>query len=604
MFADRRIKAATLSIVVNLLMVAIQLYGASISKSQGMRADAFHSFSDIGVSALVLLSILAATRVKKWGKGIEEGVGFVIGLIIMWVAIGILRRPSVPADETTLQNVPVAIVLTWVCILISYFVSRYKLRVGHECDAASLRADGHHSRMDMYSSVAVLIGLVGSWSGLNLDALASVVVGLMILRLALVVLAAATQNALRPDGHIADMVGQFEEKGNWLSLVTTLGERVGVDTEVVTQYIKKSVASIKRRKRTLYLLGVVAVAVWYVCTGFYVIGADELGVLTRFGRLKDDAVQPGLHYRLPPPFSTLYRATPDRVFQLEFGFRTVGERGVSMEPQAYLWESQHMSGLYEKMVDEAILLTGDKNEVDLNFTIEYRLIPEVLPRFYFNTATPELHIRALAQQSIQEIVATMELTDVLTTARNDVEEKISDQLQAVLECLEMGVQITAVRLQDVHPPAQVVKAFRSVAAAREERSTIIHQAEAYRNETLPAARGGAAVLKDDADAYVAEKQLRATGDASHFDALARVHLAKPEAVRFLWYVASLERSLQDARLMLFDKDITRGAGGDQLPEYFLGTEFFKRGADRMPGSAKQQNKAKQLAEEIESDLMN
>ncbi len=602
MFKDRRIKAATISIIVNLVMVAIQFYGAWLSKSQGMRADAFHSFSDIGVSSLVLISILATFKLKKWGKGIEDGIAVFIGIIIGWVGISVLRSSGTVADAAPLQNVPTAIVLTWICILIAYFVSRYKLRVGEECDAASLRADGHHSRMDMYSSIAVMIGLLGNWSGLNLDAVASVIVGLMILRLSLVVLAAAAQNALRPDGHIADAVGQLEGNGNWVALFATVLGRIGMDPEVVQQSVQRAVAFLKGKKRMACAALIVLLPAWYAASGLYVIGADELGVLTRFGRLQDAAVQPGLHYRLPAPFSTLHRAKPGRVFQLEFGFRTVGTRGVSTEPQAYLWENRHLSGLYEKKLEESILLTGDKNEVDLNFTIEYRLMPEALARYYFNTAAPETIIRALAQQNIQNIAGTMELTDVLTTGRTQVEKQIIAALQPMLDMLEVGVEITAARLQDVHPPAKVVSAFRSVAAAREERATIIHQAEAYRNETLPDARGGAFVLQDDAAAYVAEKRLQAKGEASQFTALAAVHLAHPEAVKFLWYVATLEKSLQDSRIVLFDKEITQGEGGRQIPDYFLGTEFFKRGVDRAAGGNEQKSRAKRLADEIKMDL--
>ena len=602
MFKDKRIKAATISILVNLLLVAIQFYGAWISKSQGMRADAFHSFSDIGVSSLVLLSILAAFRFKKWGKGIEDSIAVFIGILIGWVGISVLRSPTSITADAPLQNLPTAIILTWICILISYLVSRYKLRVGTECDTASLRADGHHSRMDMYSSIAVLIGLVGNWSGMNLDSVASVIVGLMILRLALVVLAATLQNALKPDGHIADIVGQFETEGNWISFVAVLGSYVGINAEDMQHYVQTKLALFKRRKRLFYTAVAVVALTWYVASGIYVIGADELGVLTQFGRLQDDAIAPGIHYRLPTPFSTLYRATPERVFQLELGFRTIGQRGVSTEPQVYLWEMQHLSGLYEKNLEESILLTGDKNEVDINYTIEYRLMPDALARYYFSAASPEPTIRALAQQCIQKITATMELTDVLTTARPKMEAQLMTALQSMLDTLDIGVQITAARLRDVHPPTQVVKAFRAVAAAREERSTIIHKAEAYKNETLPAARGGAAVLKDDADAYVDEKRLQAKGESSRFSALAARHQAQPEAVRFLWYVSSLEKSLQDSRIMLFDEAITRGQDGGQLPDYFLGTEFFKRGADRAPVSTRQRSQARQIADELKSEL--
>ena len=162
--------------------------------------------------------------------------------------------------------------------------------------------------------------------------------------------------------------------------------------------------------------------------------------------------------------------------------------------------------------------------------LEHRLTPDAPSRFYFKAGDPEAIIRALAQQGLQQVAGIMELTAVLTTARSEIEQQLIAALQPKLDDLELGVRITAIRLQDVHPPTPVVPAFRAVAAAREDKATIIHKAEAYQNETLPQARGYAALLKDDAEAYVDEKRLHAQGDAAYFATLAAAHLHQPEAV--------------------------------------------------------------------------
>ena len=204
MLKDKRIQAALVSVAVNIVLVGIKLWGASISQSRGLHADALHSLSDVGVSSLVFLSVFTARKTRKWGKAVEEGVAFTIGVIIIGVAVSVLLRPNYAVVSEGLTQLPLAIGLTWVCVLITYFVSQYKLRVGRECDAANLRADGYHSRMDMYSSVAVLVGLLGAWSGLNLDSVASLVVGLLILRIGLVVLAASLQSAVGGDVPVAE----------------------------------------------------------------------------------------------------------------------------------------------------------------------------------------------------------------------------------------------------------------------------------------------------------------------------------------------------------------------------------------------------------------
>lgn len=451
MLKDRRIQAALVSIGVNIVLATIKFWGAAISQSQGLRADALHSLSDVGVSSLVFLSVFTARKSRKWGKAAEEAVAFSIGVIIVGVAVSVLLSPNYTFGGEGLTQLPLVIGLTWVCILLSYFVSKYKLRVGRECDAANLRADGQHSRMDMYSSVAVLIGLVGAWSGLNLDGIASLVVGLLILRIGLVVLAATLQSAVRGDVAVAEAVDRFEHVRQWGALLSGLFARLGLAPELPEQYLARVRGIVARRKRMLGVLALAALALGYAATGLYVVGPDELGVLTQFGKLKADAVPPGLHYRVPPPFSTVYLAKPDRVYQLEFGFRTVGRRGVTPEPKAYLWESRHMSGIYEKRLEEAIMLTGDKNEVDLNLTLEYRLLPAELPRFFFQAGDPDGIVRALTQRSIQQVVGRMELASVLTTDRNEIEAELREAIQPRLDELGLGVRITGVRLQDVHP---------------------------------------------------------------------------------------------------------------------------------------------------------
>lgn len=602
MFTDRKIKAAAISIAVDMILVEIKLFGVAVSHSRSLHADALHSFSDICVSSLVMLSVLGAQRFHKWSRVFEEGAAFLIGLIITWVAVGVLRASNELVADGALKNLPLVIVLTWACILITYFASQYKLRVGRECNAVNLQADGRHTRMDMYSSVVVLLGLVGSWSGFRLDGVASVVVGILILRLGLLVLMAAVQNLLKPGIPIFEAVGQFELAKIGALFFTAVCNWMGIN---LTHWARRANALgfyVKNHKGGLAALILSLMSLHYIASGLYIIGPDERGVVTEFGKLKTEADFPGLHYRFPPPFSRLYRAKPEQIYQVELGFRTVGQRGVASEPDVYLWESQHAAGLFEKRIDEAIMLTGDKNEVDLNFVIEYRLSEKSLSHYLFSAADPALIIRTLAQECIRGVAGGMELTEVLTTSRHDVEERVVANLQPVLDSMQLGVCLVAARLQDVHPPAQVVPAFRAVAAAREERATIIHKAEAYKNETLPNARGGAVILHDDAAAYVDEKRLNALGETAYFNKLASSHQSNPEAVCFLQHALTLEKVLPGLRIFLFDKKILEGPEAERLPAYFLGAEFFKGIPGKTSLRKAERNETSSILNQLESSM--
>ena len=173
-------RTALISIGINAGLVALKLALASLSGSLALVADAWHSGSDVAASGLVW----AGARITRRGNRanlaiIENIIGIAIALLIFWAAFGIFRRISVVAAEG-IRNLPIAIIGTLLAALVSYYAAQYKLYVGHETGSVSLIADGYHSRMDMLTSVAVVIGLMGHAIGIELDRIAAVVVTVFI----------------------------------------------------------------------------------------------------------------------------------------------------------------------------------------------------------------------------------------------------------------------------------------------------------------------------------------------------------------------------------------------------------------------------------------
>lgn len=573
--SDRRLKVAYISIGCNLALVVIKLFGASLSNSVAMKADAIHSMSDIFVSALVLLGILLSKEHPRWLKTVENSVALLISSLIMGAAVALLVK-TLQYRDYTLERVPLVIGFVWVCILISYAVARYKIRVGRETDSPSLEADGYHSMMDMYSSVAVLIGLVGSLVGLRLDALASVVVVLLIFKVGLEVMVGSIQGLGKSE------VFTFETTAFLRS--TSFGAKVSTFFEELSarlpggghDLISDAAQTIWRRRRTVAWAAAVSALIAYGVSGFYRIQPDEVGVVLLCGKLTEDKAPPGLHYRLPSPIAKLHRVKPNMVRQLEFGFRTIAARGEVSEPDAYLWESRHRSGIYEKVEPEAIMLTGDKNEVDLNLAIEYRVSPDAAAAFLFNLADSESVVRAATESCTRAVAGTMYLNDALTTARQPIERRIKTDLQRLLDAYDTGVQITALCLQDVHPPVAVVPSFRQVASARENKVTKINQALAYQMETVPKARGLGKYILADADAHRTEKKLNAEGDALYFNAMVEAYSDAPEAVAFVKYMDSLEEVLPPLRKVILSREVSADPTKNLLGKFFLAGEFLKK----------------------------
>ncbi|HEO71789.1 MAG TPA: FtsH protease activity modulator HflK [Candidatus Hydrogenedentes bacterium] len=609
MFKDRRIRAAWISIACNFALVVLKLIGARLSLSAAMKADALHSSSDILVSGLVLLSIwitLRHVRVASQPQAREEDAGegdaeedeedsapeppindnataenltaLLVSLLLIGTALGFLVS-ALTGYAYPLERIPAAMGIVWVCILISYFLGRYKIRVGREEGSISLEADGHHSRMDMYSSIVVFVGLLGDLVGYRqLDTIASGIVSLLVLKTGAEILYSSVRGlatsevfSYQPlmglrDSAVGRRVAPIYDR--WFSThVALLIERQG-----------RLLGAALRHRRRIAVLALVVVLATYVGSGFYRIQPDEVGVVLRTGKLVEDDAQPGLHYRWPSPISKLHRVKPGTVRQLEFGYRTIGKPGEVSEPSAYLWESMHREGIYEKVEPVAIMLTGDVNEIDLNLVVEYCLADGRAAGFLFGHANLEALVRCATENAVRHTVGHRALSDVLTTARPEIEAEIFTRLQGVLdEEYDACVRVMAVHLQDVHPPVDVVPAFRRVATAREDRATSINEAQGYRNWTIPRSHGFAAQIESDAEAYTAEQELEAEGDVVYFNQLYGAYHRAPEVIAFTMYMDCLEEALPSLRKVVLSKEIGAGKGGEPLHRYFMMGEFVKKG---------------------------
>jgi HflK protein len=409
----------------------------------------------------------------------------------------------------------------------------------------------------------------------NFDAMASIVVSILVFKIGLEVTIAALQGLAKEQTLTfegAAVIGSVPVPARWVAYVreaqpTVLG--------VAVRHTRRLRDTLSRRRKTAAAAVLVLVVGGYAASGVYLVAPDEIGVVLRCGKLFRSDVPPGLHYRLPSPITALYRVKPQAVRQLEFGFRTVAQRGEVNEPSAYLWESSHRRGIYEKVLPEAIMLTGDKNEVDLNLSIEYRVADHAAPSFLFQLARPEHTVRAFAESCVRRVVGSMVLTDVLTIERQVIEARVRDSLQDLLDVYGAGVEITAVYLQDVHPPVEVVPAFRRVATAREDRATAINRAIAHEKATIPKSRGLANYIRADAQAYLAEKKLEAEGEAGYFSSMSGAFQDQPRGAAYVMYIRSLEEALSPVRKVILSEEAAAGITENPLETYFLAGEFLK-----------------------------
>jgi len=234
----------------------------------------------------------------------------------------------------------------------------------------------------------------------------------------------------------------------------------------------------------------------YAASGIYAVRPEQTGVVKRFGHIVAVDVAPGIHYRLPWPIETVDRVTTREVRTLRQEF---------------------LNGDIVAMRDyESMLLTGDENLAALTLLVNYTISD---PGLFLSTAPdPEAVLRRLAAAECVTRFAGIGIDDILTNARNRLQQAIMGALQKRSEELGLGISIVSAQISEIKPPDSVESAFKEVASAREDKQRLVQEATGDRNRRLPEARAEAERSLRDAEAEAQERIERAHGDANGFTA--------------------------------------------------------------------------------------
>lgn len=284
------------------------------------------------------------------------------------------------------------------------------------------------------------------------------------------------------------------------------------------------------------LLGLIAI---WGGSAFYRVQPDEQGVVLRFGEFVY-WTPPGLHWHLPWPIERVEKPTVTRINRTEIGYRSVaGGRDQGMRDVPV----------------ESLMLTGDENIIDIDVAVFWRI--NNAANFLFNARNPELLVRFVAESSMREVIGRTPIQPALTEARARIEADVLRQTQQTLDRYKAGVEITQVQLQKVDPPAAVIESFRDVQRANTDAERMRNEAETYRNDIVPRARGEAARIVTEAQGAKQAAIAQATGQAQRFDSvLAAYQLAKDVTVKRM-YLDTMQELLGNTQSIIVD-DKLRG----------------------------------------------
>ena len=276
-----------------------------------------------------------------------------------------------------------------------------------------------------------------------------------------------------------------------------------------------------------------ALALW-LFTGVYMVGPDEVGVVRTFGEYTRVA-QSGLNYHFPYPIEQVNTPAVTEVKRIEIGFRTL------------------RNGQYRTVEKESLMLTGDENIVDAEMIVQYKIKDPVA--YLFKIVEPELTVREAAEASLRTVVGRNKIDETLTTGKFQIQEGTKTQLQLILDKYESGIHVVAVQLQDVSPPKEVIGAFKDVASAKEDKNRMINQAEGYRNDIIPKARGEAEAMIRDAEGFRESRIKRSEGDAAKFTTILKEYRKAKNITQKRLYLETVERVLPGIeKIIVPDKD--------------------------------------------------
>ncbi|MGF1605054.1 MAG: FtsH protease activity modulator HflK [Rhodothalassiaceae bacterium] len=285
--------------------------------------------------------------------------------------------------------------------------------------------------------------------------------------------------------------------------------------------------------RGLLILALVFVGLW-LASGFYTVRPGYQGVVTTFGDYTSTAFE-GLNYHLPWPIQSVEKVSVEQIYETKV----------------------EGSGRSRRNADSTLMLTGDENIVDIAFTVFWKIAEP--QKYLFNIEAPqEETVKVASESALRDVIGRTTLQNALTTGKGAIQAETEQLLQALLESYGAGISVEEVQLLEVDPPAQVIEAFRDVQAAEADRERIRNEAERYRNQVVPEARGQAQRMIQEAEAYKRQVVARAEGEAARFLSVFEEYRKAQDVTKKRLYLETMEEILTGMDKIILDDKAGQG----------------------------------------------
>lgn len=312
-----------------------------------------------------------------------------------------------------------------------------------------------------------------------------------------------------------------------------------------------------------FVLAFAGLVMLWMASGIYRVNSDELGVVTRFGAYNRIAT-PGLNYHLPFPMEQVFIPSVTSINRVEVGFRGNASENPNIRIAKMAAPMADTAGAGNAIENrEGLMLTGDRNIVDIDFEVQWKIDAAHPEKFLFNMRNPAENVKPVAQSAMREVIGRNTLDDILTGAQSQIAEETKTLMQQMFNEYDAGIEIVAVNLSRPDVPEEVIGEFQDVKRAEQDKQTAESVAEGYRNDILPRAKGDGAKMIEDAEAYKAQVVADATGNAARFKQIYAEYVQAKDVTRRRMYLETMEAVFKNMPKIIVDS--ARGGAMPVLP---------------------------------------
>lgn len=266
-----------------------------------------------------------------------------------------------------------------------------------------------------------------------------------------------------------------------------------------------------------------ALAVVVLMGSFYTVGANENGVLTRFGKYSTTTM-PGLHFKIPL-IDSVEKVKVDYLYTEAFGFRTL-RSGV---------KTKYSTRNYDI---ESWMLTGDLKIAEVRWVVQYKI--KDAANYLFNIKNVRNTIRDVSEATMRIMIGDRSFNEVIKSERSAISAGARVQMQTILDSYNSGISIQMVQLQGVVPPVTVSDSFNEVNRAKQEQETALNEAKQEYNKVIYNIEGEAQRIVNEARGYAIDRVNTAKGDVASFEKVLKEYKKAPKITKDRMYLEMMD----------------------------------------------------------------